>query len=268
MASEGGAGPKEGVKKEEPGSEETKKAEPKKVKPKHTRSAFEYFLPDFKKTDGAKEGGVETMEKAEKTKAIRALARIQWDSMSLEDRTPYEAKAKEARDAAKAAAANDDGATRGVSSKPNVASAAAPTESCEEATAVVPSDAKGWDELRAQFYTAEEAKQLSKGTRLQAADKNGQWATGAVLCVVDTAVKLRWVGFGAAQGTVPFVEAPTRLCKAKTPEQALDAAAALAAAIAARSTPEEGLIPTSEPTTIMGQDGTEILKPGGTGDLF
>jgi len=69
-------------------------------------SAFELFLPEFKKTDAAREckdpatgEAFLPTQKAERVKVVRALARSKWDVMSPEEKAPYETKSKEAREA-------------------------------------------------------------------------------------------------------------------------------------------------------------------------
>jgi len=94
--------PKEGE-AEEGGSDEPPAAAPqpaKKPAPKQTRSAFEYFMLDFKQSEAAKEGLTEAMEKGEKSKVVRALGRAKWDTLGATEKAPFEATSKEARQAA------------------------------------------------------------------------------------------------------------------------------------------------------------------------
>ena len=80
-------------------------------------SAFELYLPDFKKSDAAKAESVVSLEKAERVKAIRALARSTWDAMSPEEKAPYELRAKEAKEA-KAKEKEEDAKAKGLPAAP------------------------------------------------------------------------------------------------------------------------------------------------------
>jgi len=82
------------------------------------KSPFECFLPDFKKSDAAKEATHgDGMEKGERMKLARQLARAKWESLTAEERAPYETKSQEARAAAIVSAASKGGESGAAAAK-------------------------------------------------------------------------------------------------------------------------------------------------------
>merc|ERR1712100_963669 len=63
--------------------------EPEKVRRRPTKSAFEFFVPDFSKKRAEERSSEPALEKEDR-KAIRTAARLKWDEMNAEEREPYE----------------------------------------------------------------------------------------------------------------------------------------------------------------------------------
>jgi hypothetical protein len=86
----------------------------KKPRPAQTKSAFELFFADFKKgpQDLPPPEGGDELKGEDKKKALRVAAKAKWEAMPVEEREPFEALAKEARDRAIAErdAAHQEGA--------------------------------------------------------------------------------------------------------------------------------------------------------------
>jgi len=82
-----------------------------------------------------------------------------------------------------------------------------------------------FEEMQENFYDEIQAKALTKGNKLMAADANGQWASASVDSHTDEAVKVKWIQWPKhPAASIPYSEAENRLSKCKTPEQAYETA--------------------------------------------